>query len=85
LLDTSRVSLLDGDVEIPLRALNPVANAHRNRHASTPPTDEERLQTGLNAPDLMLENLIRPKSDQKEDVPTNSEPDEKDPQGGSHE
>ena len=85
LLDTSRVSLLDGNVEIPLRALNPVANAHRNRHASTPPTDEERLQTGLNAPDLMLENLIRPKSDQKEDVPTNSEPDEKDPQGGSHE
>jgi putative transposase len=85
LLDTSRISLLDGNVEIPLRAVNPVANAHRSRNVSAPPSVEEKPETGLNAPDLILENLIQPNLDQKEGTPISSEPDENDTQGGHHE
>lgn len=60
LLDTGRVSLLDGPVEIPLRPVNPTANAHRSRHGSpldpapAPPT------TGLNAPELVLDHFLHP-------------------------
>ena len=85
LLDAGRVSLLDGNVEIPLRAVNPVANAHRSRDVSTPTASSDRLKTGLNAPDLMLENMIRSNPDRDEDSPGNSEPHDKDPKGGSHE
>jgi len=85
LLDTSRVSLLDGNVEIPLRVVNPIANAHRSRNVSTPAAAEEKPKTELNAPDLMLENLIRPKTTQKEEIITGSESEKNDPQGGHHE
>jgi hypothetical protein len=85
LLDTSRVSLLDGNVEIPLRAVNPVANAHRSRNVSAPPVPGDKPRTGLNAPDLILENMIRPNPDRNEDLPGNDEPESKDPEGGSHE
>jgi putative transposase len=85
LLDTSRVSLLDGNAEIPLRAVNPVANAHRSRNVATPPAAEDKPETGLNAPELILENLIRPDLGRKEDIPTSSEPNENGPQGGHHE
>ena len=61
LLDISRVSLLDGNVEIPLRVVDPVANAHRRRNVSTPAASSEKPKTGLNAPDLILENMIRPR------------------------
>jgi putative transposase len=85
LIDTSRVSLLDGNVEVPLRAVNPVANAHRSRDVSAPPTPGDKPRTGLNAPDLILENMIRPNPDQKEDPPVKDETESKDPEGGSHE
>jgi putative transposase len=61
LLDVSRVSLMDGNVEIPLRVVNPVANAHRSRDVAKSVAPGDKPKTGLNAPDLMLENMIRPK------------------------
>jgi transposase InsO family protein len=85
LIDTSRVSLLDGNVEISLRAVNPVANAHRSRNVSAPPVIGDKPRTGLNAPDLILENMIRPNPDQEGDPPVSDEPERKDPEGGSHE
>lgn len=85
LLDTSRVSLLDGNVEIPLRTVNPVANAHRSRNASPPPATEPKPTTGLNAPDLMLDSMIRPTGAQRDDRSGWGKPDGKDPQGGHHE
>jgi putative transposase len=85
LLDIGRVSLLDGNVEIPLRVVNPVANAHRSRNVSTPAASSDTPRTGLNAPDLMLENMIRPEPNRDKDAPVSSEPDDKDPKGGSHE
>ncbi len=85
LLDTGRVSLLDGNVEIPLRTVNPIANAHRNRNVSTPPASAEKPKTGMNAPDLMLEHMIRPVADPREDAPPKGEPDDRTPEGGSHE
>jgi hypothetical protein len=42
-------------------------------------------KTGLNAPDLILESMIRPEPDREEDVPVSSKSDDKDPEGGSHE
>jgi transposase InsO family protein len=84
LLDTGRVSLLDKNVEIPLRAVNPVANAHRRRNESTPPAAEQKPSTGLNAPDLIMQNLIQPRPDHKENNSGNVPP-ENDPQGGRHE
>jgi len=85
LLDTSRVSLLDGNVEIPLRVVNPVANAHRSRDVSTPPTSGDKPKTGINAPDLMLDHMIRPAVDRNEDTLPKDEPEDKAPEGGSHE
>jgi hypothetical protein len=85
LLDTRRVSLLDANVEIPLRVVNPVANAHRSRNVSTPPARDEKPKTGLNAPDLILENMIRPDPNRQEDPPVSDEPGEEDPEGGDHE
>jgi len=85
LLDTSRVSLLDGSVEIPLRAVNPVANAHRSRNVSVPLVPGDKPSTGLNAPDLILENMIRPNPDRNEDSPVNDEPESNDSEGGNYE
>ena len=82
LLDTSRVSLLDGSVEVPLRAVNPVANAHRSRNVSAPPVPGDKPGTGLNAPDLILENMIRPNPDPAENPPVSDESESKDPEGG---
>lgn len=56
LLDSTRVSLIDAGVEIPLRRVDPVANAHRSRAVSPPapaPGDTPR-RTGLNAAELIL-------------------------------
>ncbi len=82
LLDTGRVSLLDRNVEIPLRAVNPVANAHRSRAVAPQPESGEKPVTGLNAPDLMLDNMIRPNPQQES---ANDEPGDKGPEGGDHE
>jgi hypothetical protein len=45
-----------------LRAVNPVANAHRSRDVANRTALIDKPTTGLNAPDLMLENMIRPKN-----------------------
>jgi hypothetical protein len=84
LLDTSRVSLFDGNVEIPLRAVNPVANAHRSRDVFRPAA-VDRPKTGLNAPDFMLENMIRPNPERGDPSALDEQTTEKDPEGGSHE
>jgi hypothetical protein len=65
-LDLNRISLMDGNVEIPLRAVNPVANAHRSRDVANNTAPIDKPTTGLNAPDLMLENMIRPKTKEGE-------------------
>jgi putative transposase len=85
LLDTTRVSLLDANVEIPLRVVDPVANAHRSRVTSTPASAEEKPKTGLNAPELILGNVIHPKSDPPQDPPENEKPGEVTPEGGDNE
>lgn len=57
LLDSKRVSLIDAGVEIPLRRVDPVANAHRSRAVSPPapaPGDAPPPRTGLNAAELIL-------------------------------
>ena len=56
LLDSTRVSLIDAGVEIPLRRVDPVANAHRSRAVAPPapaPGDTTH-RTGLNAAELIL-------------------------------
>ena len=73
LLDTSRVSLLDANVEIPLRVVNPVANAHRSRDVSRPAACTDKPKTGLNAPDLMLESMIRPNADRDKGSPVSGD------------
>src|SRR5438876_2153022 len=55
LLDSTRVCVLDGGAEIPLRPVQPVDNAHRSR--ATAPTiaaDSHALKPGLNAAELIL-------------------------------
>ncbi len=73
LLDTGRVSLIDGNVEIPLRVVRPVENAHRSRNVFKPP-EPEPPKTGLNAPELLLDSIITPAAHRKPD-----------PEGGSDE
>jgi transposase InsO family protein len=63
LLDTGRVSLLDSNVEIPLRPVNPIANAHRCRQLAPSVPAEPRPATGINAPDLMLDGFVHPPPD----------------------
>ena len=59
LLDTGRVSLVDGNVEIPLRPVNTIANAHRSRKVAVIPA-EAKPATGMNAPNLMLDGFLHP-------------------------
>jgi transposase InsO family protein len=56
LLDSTRVSLIDGVVEIPLRRVDPVGNAHRSREVfpSAPAPGDVPRPTGLNAAELIL-------------------------------
>jgi len=53
LLDPTRVSVLDGESEIPLRPVQPVDNANRSRHSVTTGADTAS-KTGLNAAELIL-------------------------------
>ncbi len=85
LLDTRRVSLLDAQVEIPLQVVHPVANAHRSRNVPHPPASEPKPKTGLNAPELMLQRMIRPVSSPNDNPAAIGEPNGKDPQGEPHE
>lgn len=85
LLDAGRVSLLDANVEIPLRVVNAVANAHRSRSASTPASSDEKPKTGLNAPELLLDNMIRPDSSRPRNPPVVEEPDQETSEGDDHE
>lgn len=77
LLESGRISVVDGSAEIPLRPVNPIANAHRSRDVGPPATPEPKPSTGLNAPDLMLDNFLRPKAAKP--------PEDPDPEGGCHE
>ncbi len=54
LLDLTRVSVLDGGTEIPIRRVQPVENAHRSRAAVARPIEDNAVKTGLNAADLIL-------------------------------
>jgi transposase InsO family protein len=83
LLDPTRVSLLDANVEIPLRAVQPVANAHRSRNVPLASRLDDKPDTGLNAPDLMLETMIRPEPDRNE--ASVEESDNQGQKGGDHE
>ncbi len=78
LLDPNRVSLLDASVEIPLRIVDPVGNAHRHRSTSKPEPDEKH-KTGLNAPNLILDKMIHPDPTQ---TPTTEQIREETPEGG---
>lgn len=60
LLDTGRVSVVDSNVEIPLRPVNTVANAHRSRKVAPQVPTEAKPTTGLNAPDLILDSFLHP-------------------------
>jgi hypothetical protein len=55
LLDSTRVAVLDGAAEIPLRPVQPVDNAHRSRAAARPmEVSSDIPKTGLNAAELIL-------------------------------
>lgn len=55
LLDSTRVSVLDGGTEVPLRRVQPVDNSQRSRRmASTTADASDRPKTGLNAAELIL-------------------------------
>ncbi|HEX3471409.1 MAG TPA: helix-turn-helix domain-containing protein [Bryobacteraceae bacterium] len=55
LLDSTRVSVLDGETEIPLRRVQPVDNSHRSRLSlSTTVGASDTPKTGLNAAELIL-------------------------------
>jgi len=54
LLDSTRVSVLDGGTEIPVRVVQPVANSSRSRAAVAHPVGDNPVKTGLNAAELIL-------------------------------
>jgi len=54
LLDSTRVSVLDGATEIPLRLVQPVDNSHRSRAAATTAVAADTPKTGLNVAELIL-------------------------------
>jgi putative transposase len=54
LLDSTRVSVLDGASEIPVRPVQPVANAYRSRAVSPSVPVGDTPKTGLNAAELIL-------------------------------
>jgi hypothetical protein len=55
LLDSTRVSVLDGPTEIPLRRVQPADNAHRSRAAAPAmEVSADTPKTGLNAAELIL-------------------------------
>jgi transposase InsO family protein len=55
LLDSTRVSVLDGGAEIPLRRVDPIDNAHRSRAATnTTAIAADTPKTGLNVAELIL-------------------------------
>lgn len=78
LLEAGRISLLDANVEIPIRPVNPIANAHRPRVLAPAVPPEEKPNTGLNAPDLVLDNFLYP-------PPSSDAPDDETPEGGNDE
>ena len=66
LLDSTRVSLLDGATEIPLRPVQPAENAHRSRAAATQTAvDSHQPKTGLNVAELILARAagLKPQGD----------------------
>ena len=58
LLDPQRVSVIEANVETPVRVVQPVDNAHRSRAPQlSAPAAPEKPSTGLNAPELLLDHL----------------------------
>ena len=59
LLDSTRVSVLDGGSEIPVRRVDPVGNAHRSRSAATTTAVAgDTPKTGLNVAELILARAV---------------------------
>jgi transposase InsO family protein len=54
LLNPTRVSVLDGQTEIPLRRVEPVENSHRSRITAPAVPSGDTPKTGLNAAELIL-------------------------------
>ena len=55
LLDSTRVSVVDGETEIPLRRVQPVDNSQRSRRSlCTTVGASDTPKTGLNAAELIL-------------------------------
>jgi hypothetical protein len=48
---------MDGEVEVPIKPVNPEANAFRSRTASAPPADPKPV-TGLNYIELLLDRVL---------------------------
>jgi hypothetical protein len=58
LLDPQRVSVIEANVETPVRVVQPLENAHRSRAPQVPTrAAPEKPTTGLNAPELLLDRL----------------------------
>ena len=63
LLDPQRVSVIEANVETPVRVVQPVDNAQRSRAPQlSAPAAPEKPSTGLNAPELLLDHLTGRKS-----------------------
>jgi hypothetical protein len=57
LLNPERIWVMDGEVEVPIKPVNPEANAFRSRTASAPPADPKPV-TGLNYIELLLDRVL---------------------------
>jgi putative transposase len=60
LLRPALLYLRDGEVRVPLREVDPVANAERSRGGGVSPAAEPPKPTGLNAVEDLLRRLTRP-------------------------
>jgi hypothetical protein len=60
LLRPDLLYLQDGEVRVPLREVDPEANAQRPRRASTAAQTDETPRTGLNAVEDLLRRVARP-------------------------
>ena len=57
LLNPERVWVMDGEVEVPIRPVDPEANAKRHRNAVRP-SETPKPATGLNAAELLLDRVL---------------------------
>jgi hypothetical protein len=57
LLNPERIWVMDGDVEVPIRPVDPEANAQRTRKVASSP-ETPKPATGLNAAELLLDRVL---------------------------